>query len=968
MKFPVPYFQLICFSVAILFFGDVKAQLRFEADFNTEEVGSRPLWITTVGDRIFFSADDGFNGREPWLFDPSVDQAFLLKNINAGSEGSFPHEVTVIDEAAYFIARFGAEQQLWVLPPGGNTVAQIPTDSILSEIRSLVPYNDAIYFRAKHLGDTQGNIFLYRYLLDEDRVEEVVNTNPDFNLNSSFPAMGVHNGELYLQGLLFGTSIQVLVRYSDLTGAFELVENQYTTNENRIQITDFRSVGDYLVMNIRDPFSLNSGHLGFYETGSDSIIIDLSVAFYTANPPNNRTIEVVGDRLFMRIKSEPNDLLRSYDFASRAVQEIPGADEAGAEVVHLETMNDQLLYFLRVSPGFYRIRQLDPDTDEISNIPNLAFISQSLNGSIPGSTFNVFAELDGIWYTKGANTENNSELFFFKPSDESRGQLTDIHGGNSSGTPFVMQASGDDRLLVRASFAGLNYSSYRWVNYDPASQLFDEVMPEVGWNFYSKLYQFPGYLIATRVEYEGIAYDAVAFDSLTESYIPIVEEIGNCSWSTIRTSGTFVAYNNAIYFTHCDGERVQLYRHEIGVAGATAMTDFSDQTLVQSSLLDETMARLGDELIIPVGSDVNSIFRHDLYRFDGEDFTEIDLGARDVREPIVLETPLAVYFTVVDSFSLNSFYPAYIPADSPADLHYLTYQGDTIRNIFGNEFHPSDSSVYFTYEGQVLRHHPSLEEAELYYTLPDTLENLNTPFLLDDRLLFLATSPLYGRELYEVTDFDAAPRRVTDIRNGPPDSDISGMTALNNRLFFSANDGFRGSELWSFNPACFTIGITSSPSSIDLPTGEVAAIPNGGTAPFTYQWSSGDATASLTNVSAGFYEVTITDASGCSTSDYTWVETNGIISNNEVLEVRSPNIVVYPNPFRDQFTLQLEEVAAPRIMVRLFSLNGQLLQTEIMDTNTTISISASQWPVGSYVVQVLTDGGGLLFVKKVVKY
>ncbi|MEL6970923.1 MAG: hypothetical protein AAFO02_12215, partial [Bacteroidota bacterium] len=917
--------RLTCLSLAILFFSYLPAQVRFEADFNTRATGSSPLWITTVGDRIFFSADDGVTGREPWIYSPSVDQSFRLRDINAGSAGSFPWEVSVINEAAYFVAQNELEEQLWVLPPGTNTVEQIPTDSTLSEIRSLTHYDDAIYFRAKHLGDTQGNIYLYRYLLSEDRVEEVINTNPAFNLNSSFPAMGVHSEELYLQGSLFDEPTQVLLRYSSATDTFELVENQYTTNGNRLQISDFRSLGDYLVMTLRNPLAPSGGHLGVYESGSDSIFIDLSIDLETGNPPGNRTIEVLEDRLFLLVEDEPNAVLRSYDLASRTLEEIPGVDESGAEVVHMEIMDGQLLYFLRVSPGFHRMRQLDPATDEITVLPNLSFLSQSSNGPLPGSTFNVFAELDGVWYTKGAGASSDSELFFLKPSDESRGQLTDIHKGNRSGSPFVMRATSDGRLLVRANFEEVNSSEYRWVDYDAGTQTFAEVMPEVEWDSHSKLYSFSGYLVATHVNYEGVLYDAVAFDSMTESYIPIIEYLGSCGGSPTRASGTFVAYDNAIYFTHCDGEEIQLYRHEIGVAGATAISDFSGISLVRGSLVEETMARLGGELIIPVGENPSGLFRFDLYRFDGNDFVEIDLSNRAVRGVEVLESPAAVYFTVVnDSGSLNVFQPAYVSADNPAEVHFLTYQGDTIRQVFGAEFHLSDSSVYFVYQGEVLRHHPSSEEAELYYSLPDTSEDVESPFILDGRLLYTATTSAFGRELYEVTDLGAEPNRVTDIRLGSLDSDIVGMTALNNRLFFSADDGLRGEELWSFSPGCFTLTLSSTPSGIDLPTGEVVATPNGGTAPFTYQWSNGASTAVLSEISAGFYEVTVTDAGGCSVSEYGWVETNGIISSSKDQDLAAPRITVYPNPFRDQLSLQLEEVAPTRMMVRLFSLRGQL--------------------------------------------
>jgi len=71
-----------------------------------------------------------------------------------------------------------------------------------------------------------------------------------------------------------------------------------------------------------------------------------------------------------------------------------------------------------------------------------------------------------------------------------------------------------------------------------------------------------------------------------------------------------------------------------------------------------------------------------------------------------------------------------------------------------------------------------------------------------------------------------------------------------------------------------TIGASDNPtctaSSVDTSCGEnngsatVAA--NGGTAPYTYAWSNGANGASTSNLAAGTYTVTITDASGCQTS------------------------------------------------------------------------------------------------------
>ena len=69
--------------------------------------------------------------------------------------------------------------------------------------------------------------------------------------------------------------------------------------------------------------------------------------------------------------------------------------------------------------------------------------------------------------------------------------------------------------------------------------------------------------------------------------------------------------------------------------------------------------------------------------------------------------------------------------------------------------------------------------------------------------------------------------------------------------------------------------------------GTVMANVSGGTAPYTYLWDNGQTTDSVYNLSAGDYNVTITDYNGCSsTSTATITEpiilTSSITSTNDV--------------------------------------------------------------------------------------
>ena len=66
----------------------------------------------------------------------------------------------------------------------------------------------------------------------------------------------------------------------------------------------------------------------------------------------------------------------------------------------------------------------------------------------------------------------------------------------------------------------------------------------------------------------------------------------------------------------------------------------------------------------------------------------------------------------------------------------------------------------------------------------------------------------------------------------------------------------------------------STPADCNVLNGTASVTPTG-TAPYTYSWSNGETTASISNLASGQYSVTVTDANGCSITETVMVGNTG---------------------------------------------------------------------------------------------
>jgi SprB repeat/Lactonase, 7-bladed beta-propeller len=141
-------------------------------------------------------------------------------------------------------------------------------------------------------------------------------------------------------------------------------------------------------------------------------------------------------------------------------------------------------------------------------------------------------------------------------------------------------------------------------------------------------------------------------------------------------------------------------------------------------------------------------------------------------------------------------------------------------------------------------------------------------------------------------------------------------------------------------------------------TGAISINVTGGTAPFEFLWSNGEATQNINNLNGGVYTVVITDANGCE-QEFTYT-VGGIVNFTTEPEL-SFELEIYPNPARigSFTTLEFNTESIEKVYLNLFDAFGKLLQTEIFQIGIGTTNKNIQMPnvPGLYLIRIQADDG-----------
>ena len=107
----------------------------------------------------------------------------------------------------------------------------------------------------------------------------------------------------------------------------------------------------------------------------------------------------------------------------------------------------------------------------------------------------------------------------------------------------------------------------------------------------------------------------------------------------------------------------------------------------------------------------------------------------------------------------------------------------------------------------------------------------------------------------------------------------TGLTAGNYSVLITDAVGCTLNKNFTINQPSILAATTSQINATCVVGGQASVTPSGGTTPYTYLWSNGETTQTVTNLAAGNYSTTITDANGCAiTKNFTITTINTLVA------------------------------------------------------------------------------------------
>jgi hypothetical protein len=182
--------------------------------------------------------------------------------------------------------------------------------------------------------------------------------------------------------------------------------------------------------------------------------------------------------------------------------------------------------------------------------------------------------------------------------------------------------------------------------------------------------------------------------------------------------------------------------------------------------------------------------------------------------------------------------------------------------------------------------------------------------------------------------------QIGNLSAGPVSVQVTDLNGCNGQMDFTITAP--ASPLVVNATITNATSLTALDGSLDLTT-------TGGTAPYTYMWSTSSTESDLSDIGVGVYLITITDNNGCS------LATTFQINSTAGLEATvAPEWNVYPNPASTAVLIEANNSAITYL--EIYDLMGQLVWKQNV-TDAQVSVSVADFTPGTYLVKAQIGEG-----------
>lgn len=145
----------------------------------------------------------------------------------------------------------------------------------------------------------------------------------------------------------------------------------------------------------------------------------------------------------------------------------------------------------------------------------------------------------------------------------------------------------------------------------------------------------------------------------------------------------------------------------------------------------------------------------------------------------------------------------------------------------------------------------------------------------------------------------------------------------------------------------------ATPDTLGNANGTATVVPANGNGPFTYEWSNGQTTSLASNLAAGSYVVTVTDADGCESTDTVLVDLFTGIAES----ISEANITLWPNPTSGQFIIKFVGMTG-FAGISVYDALGKLIMSQENDilASPLVEMDMTGFAGGVYLVRIHHEG------------